>query len=108
MSSAGQFPKLFGSPAAHPHPAYDAAMVPGTRVRLSGKFLANTGQRTSSEARSVWTVVGGDADFVHVDQPVAIDYWTPEEHAANPLLKFRRIARANLSIVGKLTHRDVV
>ncbi len=93
MSNA--YPKQFGSKAATPIPAYDALMVPGVRVRLTGKFLANTGQRTGGEGRKVWEILAVDGD-----------YWTTAEHAANPNLKDRRIAKANLAVVGKPTHRD--
>jgi len=109
-------PKLFGSKAATPLPQYDAAMVPGARVRLSGKFLANTGQRTGGEGGSVWTVQACSCElcasgrFVCTKEPAAHvpGMYTAAELEAHPSLARRHIARGNLSIVGKLTHRDCV
>jgi hypothetical protein len=106
------FPKLFGSRAASPLPAYDRAMVPGTRVRFSGKFLANTGQRKGGEGGKCWTVQACDCalcasgDFVCTDELGLVDLYTAAEISAQPSLVWRHIAKGNLSIIGKPTHRD--
>lgn len=84
----------------------------GDRVKLTGKFLASTGQRTGSEGRRVWTITGfsNGGAWAIVDQPLscAADFYTAEELAADPTLAFRRIAVANLYIVGQLDSRNVV
>lgn len=103
--------KLFGSPAATPDPALDRAMVPGTRVRLSGKFLANTGQRKGGEGQKIWTILEGNAgspDWVIVNEEADVSFFSAEELKADPSLKWRRIARANLTIVGRPSHRNCV
>lgn len=78
-------------------------MAVGDRVKLTGKFLRSTGQALGAEGASVWTVKAIRGEFVVTDQPIAFDCWTPEEHAADPLLKFRRINAANVFKVGTVT-----
>lgn len=109
MSNSNAFPKLFGSPAARPDARLDAAMVPGTRVRLSGKFLANTGQRKGGEGAKTWTVLdfsAGSPSWVVVDERTDTSCYTAAELEADPSLVWRRIARANLTIVGRPSVRN--
>ena len=74
---------------------------PGARVRLTGIYLKNTGQQRGGEGASVWTVLGSSGrDFVVVNEPADTSYFTPAEMAADPSLKWRRINKANLQIVG--------
>jgi hypothetical protein len=73
----------------------------GARVRLTGTFLKNTGQQRGGEGSKVWTVLGHSGDsFVIVDEEADTSYFTPEEIAADPSLKWRRINKANLQVVG--------
>jgi hypothetical protein len=78
----------------------------GDKVKLTGKFLRSTGQLTGSEGLSQWTIIALRDEFAVVDQPVGFDCWTPEEHAADPLLKWRRIHTGNLYRVGTLSGRN--
>lgn len=82
---------------------------PGDRVRLTGVFLKNTGQRAGGEEQSRWTVRACDCGlcasgrYSAVDQqysPLSVS-WTPEELAADPRLQWRHILNANLEQVGK-------
>lgn len=76
---------------------------PGDRVRLTAAFLINTGQRVSNEGAKVWTVQAVQGDFVVTDEAGGFDsYWTLEELAADPLLRFRRIHAGNLVQVGEM------
>jgi hypothetical protein len=80
----------------------------GAKVRLSGKFLRATGQVTGSEGSKTWTIRGicqGGA-WAIVDEPSMTNYFTPEELEADPTLKWRRIAVANLVIVGQRDSRN--
>ena len=72
----------------------------GSRVRLTGSFLKSTGQQRGREGASVWTVVGNTPSFVIVNEPADTSYFTPAEMAADPSLKWRRINKGNLEIVG--------
>jgi len=84
-------------------------MSPGTKVRLSGKFLRSTGQISGGEGSKVWTVLDAPCSdrLVAVDEERACpEDFTPEEYAADPSLKWRRIAKANLTVVGQLDSRD--
>lgn len=107
------YEKRFGSSAASPLPAYDASMLPGTRVRYSGKWLANTGQRGGSAGAERFTVRACDCDqcvkhnWVCVDRSnPALALYSRDELIVHPELWYLHIARVNLSIVGKPTHRD--
>lgn len=73
----------------------------GDRVRLTGKFLRNTGQYAGPEGRSVWTITGfsNAGRWAITDQPTNTDHYSAEELAADPSLAFRRIAVANLQRV---------
>lgn len=83
------------------------AMSPGTKVRLSGKFLRSTGQIAGSEGSKIWTVLHVVGSFVVVDEPRAcLEDYTKAELAADPWLKWRCIAEANLTVVGQLDSRN--
>ncbi len=80
----------------------------GDKVRLTGKFLRSTGQFVGGDSRSRWEVLHvdegkhGDPDMITVNQPKHdMSFWTAEEIAANPLLKWRRINAANLQLASK-------
>jgi hypothetical protein len=82
-------------------------MVPGARVRLSGKFLRSTGQYTGGAGQSVWTILdlpAGSASWVVVNEEADTSLYTAAELADDPSLKWRRIARANLVLVGRPDH----
>ncbi len=79
-------------------------MVPGARVRLSGKFLRSTGQYTGGAGQSVWTILdlpAGSSSWVVVNEEADTSLYTAAELADDPSLKWRRIARANLVLVGR-------
>jgi hypothetical protein len=71
----------------------------GDAVRLTGKFLRNTGQQRGPEGQKRWKVIGITGDWAIVDEPSDLSYFAPEEIAADPSLKYRRIALENLEIV---------
>lgn len=71
----------------------------GDRVRLTGEFLRNTGQVTGGEGKSRWIVKGFHRDWAIVDQPMSEGWFTDEELAADPMLKWRRINVGNLEVV---------
>lgn len=73
----------------------------GDRVQLTSKFLRNTGQYTGGEAQSVWTVTGfcHDGRWAITDELQTVSLFTDYELAADPTLKFRRIAVANIKHV---------
>lgn len=90
---------------------------PGDKVKLTGKFLRNTGQFAGGEGQSVWTVRGCDCaecaktkritgmDLVVTDQEkTEADlkaYYTAEELEKQPCLRYRRINAANLMLAAK-------
>jgi len=82
----------------------------GQRVRLSGKFLACTGQQASREGRKVFTVLAVSPvnGWLSVDEEFSgwKTYFTPAELEKDPSLKWRRIAQQNVTIVGQLDSRD--
>lgn len=76
----------------------------GDRVRLTGAFLRSTGQIAGGEGRNVWTVqahpgcrmcAGGDFVLTNQERSTPEEF-TPEEYAADPLLKYRHLNAANL------------
>jgi hypothetical protein len=76
---------------------------PGDRVRLKASFLRSTGQYSGHDAHAIWTVqackvyAGGRTALVLTDEERPDDgTFTPEEIAADPTLKYRRINAANL------------
>lgn len=81
----------------------------GTRVRMTGRFLASTGQQTGSEGLSRWTVLDCScrmcAAGTHVatdePHPAALDRRGYEDVPdAERLAMKRHIAIGNLEIVG--------
>jgi hypothetical protein len=82
------------------------ALQIGDRVRLTAKHLRNTGQYTGPAGQSVWTITGfsnGDRWAVTDERSASAElagYYSTEELAADPTLRFRRIAVANLQLVG--------
>ncbi len=76
----------------------------GDRVKLTGKFLKNTGQLTGGEGLSTWVVTGFSGSWAITNQELSNTSWfTPDELASDPTLRFRRIAVSNLYKVGTLT-----
>jgi hypothetical protein len=73
---------------------------PGTRVRLTGQFLRNTGQMAGGEGGKVWVVqecscgLCQSGRFVSVDEPAWVD---PGED-----YRLRHIAHLNLEDVDRL------
>ncbi len=74
----------------------------GERVKLTGKFLACTGQQKGDEGRKVWTVQAcacslcSSGRFVQVNEEGVTSLYTAEELVAQPSLRWRHIAIANL------------
>ena len=94
---------------------YDARMVPGVTVRLSGTFLKNTGQRLGSAGLDRWVVQACPCESCTTGCTVAtneeksdasLSLYTPAELQAEPYLRMKHILRCNLSINGVLTARD--
>lgn len=75
----------------------------GDRVRLTSKFLRNTGQYVGREPASVWTVTGFSGPWLIVDEPLDAEtiarLWSEQELIEDPTLRYRRIAPANLQHV---------
>jgi hypothetical protein len=73
----------------------------GDRVRLTAKFLRNTGQYTGREPFMVWTITGfsnGDR-WAITDEPTDTSIYTPEELRDDSTLAYRRIAVGNLQVI---------
>ena len=85
------------------HPARSGHLAPGDRVRLTGRFLVFTAQRSGAEGAKVWTVrecacsLCAAGAHVSVDEPSTYGGYTAEEIAAEPGLAWRHVARANLA-----------
>ena len=81
------------------------AIQVGDRVKLTSKFLRNTGQYTGTAGNSVWTVTGlcHDGRWAIMDEPAeySVGYYTDAELVEDPTLRFRRIAVGNLMLVGR-------
>lgn len=74
----------------------------GDKVRLTAKFLRNTGQYTGSEPFARWTITGFSNGWAIVDEPLCartLEMFTEQELAEDPTLRFRRVATANLQHV---------
>lgn len=73
----------------------------GDKVRLTAKFLRNTGQYTGSEPFSRWTITGftNGGQWAVTDQPTDTSIYTADELTADPTLAYRRIAVGNLERV---------
>lgn len=89
-------------------------IVAGDRVRLTGRFLAFTGQRRGGEGANTWIVrecacglckLGG---HVAVNEPIHEGTFTAEEIAAEPGLAWRHFARGNLARYGEPTMQDEI
>jgi hypothetical protein len=79
------------------------AFKPGDIVKLTAKHLRNTGQFTGA-GHERFKVLGMDPnidDLVIVNAPMEGNYFTKEELAADPSLKWRRIHRGNLQLASK-------
>lgn len=86
----------------------------GARVRLTGRFLRNTGQQAGGEGASTWEIVAcgcdgcqrNDDDFrlVAVNQPhlAQTDPTGYEDISPDQRPKWRHINAANLELAGKL------
>jgi hypothetical protein len=77
----------------------------GTKVRLTGTFLKNTGQQRGGEGASRWKIIGpvpGMPQHVYVDEKYDDEYrkmmWGDLPEVERP--KYRAIALGNLEIVG--------
>ena len=87
-----------------------ALPLPGTTVRLTGKFLKNTGQHRGSEGASRWIVLPwsesgfpdkASSDFVVVNEPQYDQSMYADIKSTRPDGKFMRlINKGNLEIVG--------
>lgn len=89
----------------------DKQMVPGVRVKLSGRFLRSTGQLAGGEGQSIWTVQDCPCSLCASGRYVAVDeqnlnMYTVYELQQNPSLKQRHIARGNLVIHGRPSVRN--
>lgn len=75
----------------------------GDKVRMSAAWLRDTGQVKGRAGLDVFTVSALDNDgrWVVTDQPCDTSYFSAAELSADPSLAFRRIAAANLVLVGK-------
>lgn len=71
----------------------------GDRVRLTGKFLRNTGQTKGPEGKRRWLVTAIDGDWAVTDEKADVRWFTEDELQEDPSLKWRRIALANLEVV---------
>ena len=72
----------------------------GDRVKLTGKFLKNTGQRTGGEGQSVWTVVECSCKLCARGEFVAVNETSFYGEGA------RHFNAANLYKKGTLTVRN--
>lgn len=72
----------------------------GTRFKLTGTFLRNTGQHTGPSGQSIWTVVACGCSFCQSGRYVASDeancYGSGQRH----------FALANIFEYGVLDHRN--
>jgi hypothetical protein len=71
----------------------------GDTVRMTGKFLRNTGQQVGGEGQKRWTVKDVQGSFAVVDEEADTSYYTAEEMERDPSLKWRRINIGNLEKV---------
>lgn len=71
----------------------------GDTVRMTGKFLRNTGQQVGGEGKKRWTVKDIQGSFAVVDEDADTSYFTAEEMQKDPSLRWRRINVGNLEPV---------
>jgi len=71
----------------------------GDTVRMTGKFLRNTGQQVGGEGKKHWTVKDIQGSFAVVDEDADTSYFTAEEMQKDPSLRWRRINVGNLEPV---------
>ncbi len=82
-----------------------APIVVGDKIKLTGKFLASTGQRTGPEGLSTWIVVACECglcktgDFVATNEPAQL---YPDE----TLPRQRHFHRGNVFKAGTLDARN--
>lgn len=89
-----------------PPGTFSAAVPPaGTTVRLTGKYLKNTGQHKGREGASRWKIIGpvpGMPEHVYVNEPLDDEYrkmmFGDLPEAEQP--RYRAIALGNLEVVG--------
>lgn len=82
--------------------------APGTRVRLTGTFLKNTGQQVGGEGQSVWTIQECSCQlcrtgaFVATNEPHACqeDPRGYEDIPPEERPRWRHINTCNLQVVG--------
>ena len=80
--------------------------APGTRVRLTGIFLKNTGQHAGSEGQSVWQVTPCDCLACRAcgewEEPNSMPLVAVNEVIArdDEEVRWRHIAAYNLEVVG--------
>ena len=81
-----------------------ARPAPGTKVRLTGYYLASTGQQTGSEGASRWLVVDCACGLCRLGRHCAVNEPEPQDMyldlppAERP--QWRHFAIGNLQIVG--------
>jgi hypothetical protein len=73
----------------------------GDRVRLTAKFLRNTGQYTGREPFNAWTITGfshDNPDWAVTDEPACdpAGYYSDAELLEDPTLAYRRVNVGNL------------
>jgi hypothetical protein len=74
----------------------------GDTVRLTAKHLRATGQVRGHAAQDRFVVTGFERDWAITNQELSatnLSMFTAEELAADPSLRFRRIALSNLEAV---------
>ena len=90
----------------------DGEFAAGDHVKLSGRYLVNTGQRKGGEGQKTWTVQACVCELcaarshVAVDEPIAGAWFTAEELAACPGLAWRHVTTANLVHIGRPSLRN--
>lgn len=77
-------------------------LQPGDRIKLTGKFLRNTGQVVGGEGQSTWTVVACNCSLCQAGRFVATD-----EPSSFDSMERRHLATANVYRVGTLDARNV-
>lgn len=73
-------------------------------MRLTAKFLRNTGTLSGSLPQSVWEVTAIESSIAVTNEELPLEQvravFTEEEIQKHPYLKFRRLAVGNLERVG--------